>query len=146
MLEESEIATKTENQMDVDDQKTRKRLLGQLDDEDDDLDDDMDIVNDDEKNIIHNPINNLGPDYSERHLFAAGMADGEVLLWDTHRNKAPVMSLKGHEARVNRLAFHPCGHLVASTSNDETWRLWDIETGTELLTQEGHSEREGKLE
>lgn len=37
------------------------------------------------------------------------------------------------------MAFHPSGSYVASASFDETWRLWDAETGAELLLQEGHS-------
>lgn len=29
--------------------------------------------------------------------------------------------------------------LVASTSHDDTWRLWDIEKQEEILLQEGHN-------
>lgn len=47
--------------------------------------------------------------------------------------------MKGHEARVCRVAFHPMGDYVASASFDGTWRLWDVERGAELLLQEGHS-------
>lgn len=41
--------------------------------------------------------------------------------------------------RVARLAFHPSGRYVGTASFDTTWRLWDIDTQTELLLQEGHS-------
>ena len=52
---------------------------------------------------------------------------------------APAQTLEGHEMRVNRVAFHPhLNQFVASTSDDETWRLWDIERREELLLQEGH--------
>ncbi len=91
-----------------------------------------------------NPAIDLGANFSTHHLLAAGMADGAVLLWDTHRRTKPILQLNGHEARVNRLAFHPLGHLLATTSDDLTWRLWDVEAGKELLTQEGHSERKWK--
>ena len=37
------------------------------------------------------------------------------------------------------MAFHPCGDYVATASFDKTWRLWSVETGEELLCQEGHS-------
>lgn len=47
--------------------------------------------------------------------------------------------LKGHEARLSNVAFHPMGAHVATTSFDHTWRLWDVETGSELLLQDGHA-------
>jgi U4/U6 small nuclear ribonucleoprotein PRP4 len=48
-------------------------------------------------------------------------------------------TLKGHAARLCKVAFHPSGKYVGTTSFDHTWRLWDIETGgTELLLQDGH--------
>jgi len=47
--------------------------------------------------------------------------------------------LKGHEARLCNVAFHPMGDHVATTSFDHTWRLWDVETGAELLLQDGHA-------
>lgn len=31
------------------------------------------------------------------------------------------------------------GRHVGTASFDETWRLWDVETGSCLLEQEGHS-------
>jgi len=37
------------------------------------------------------------------------------------------------------MAFHPGGDYVATASFDRTWRLWSVETGDELLCQEGHS-------
>lgn len=45
----------------------------------------------------------------------------------------------GHEDRVNRVESHPSGRYLASTSHDETWRLWDVSVGQELLIQEGHA-------
>lgn len=47
--------------------------------------------------------------------------------------------LKGHEARLSNVAFHPMGAHVATTSFDHTWRLWDVETGAEVLLQDGHA-------
>lgn len=41
--------------------------------------------------------------------------------------------------RLARVAFHPAGAYLGTASFDKTWRLWDINTGTELLLQEGHS-------
>lgn len=52
---------------------------------------------------------------------------------------APLAVLSGHADRCCRLAWHPSGRLVASTSYDKTWRLWDVETQKELLKQQGHA-------
>jgi len=49
------------------------------------------------------------------------------------------VALTGHEDVVNNVDFHPTGKFLASTSNDKTWRLWDIERKSCLLTQEGHA-------
>eukprot|EP00891_Asterochloris_glomerata_P000483 jgi/Astpho2/483/e_gw1.00011.43.1_t len=48
-------------------------------------------------------------------------------------------TLTGHTLRLGRLAFHPMGQHLATASYDETWRLWDVETGQSLVEQEGHS-------
>ncbi|CAD7962445.1 unnamed protein product [Amoebophrya sp. A25] len=74
-----------------------------------------------------------------RQMLAAAMANGSVCVWNTEQ-ELPVCTLKGHEDRVNRVAFHPSGAgILASTSHDQTWRLWDVEKQTEILCQEGHS-------
>lgn len=85
--------------------------------------------------------------------FATGGADNKVNLWsidslsdpnslggkEPEANTTPLSTLSGHSLRVCRVAFHPSGRTLASASFDETWRLWDINTGSELLVQEGHS-------
>lgn len=35
--------------------------------------------------------------------------------------------------------MHPMGRHMGTASFDQTWRLWDLETGDCLLEQEGHS-------
>ncbi|KAF5387298.1 hypothetical protein D9757_005758 [Collybiopsis confluens] len=54
-------------------------------------------------------------------------------------SETPLATLKGHQDRVCRVAFHPSGDYVASASYDTSWRLWDVATSQELLLQEGHS-------
>jgi len=72
---------------------------------------------------------------------ATASSDGLVKLWslklDWQQQKSA--NFKGHEDRVNMVDFHPMGKVIASTSHDKTWRLWDIETKKEILLQEGHS-------
>jgi len=51
---------------------------------------------------------------------------------------SPLLTLSGHTDRCSRLAWHPSGRFLASTSFDRTWRLWDVEVGKELLKQPGH--------
>jgi len=46
--------------------------------------------------------------------------------------------LKGHQARLCKTTFHPGGRHVFTTSFDTTWRMWDVETTSELLLQDGH--------
>ncbi|OEH78778.1 u4 u6 small nuclear ribonucleoprotein [Cyclospora cayetanensis] len=80
----------------------------------------------------------------------SGSADATVCLWDLGRAakcglqgasaasaKLLVGKLTGHEERVNRVVFHPTGRSLATTSHDETWRLWDVETRQEILLQAG---------
>ncbi|VEU35636.1 unnamed protein product [Pseudo-nitzschia multistriata] len=47
--------------------------------------------------------------------------------------------LRGHANRLCKVAFHPMGDHLVTTSFDHTWRMWDAATGTELLLQDGHA-------
>lgn len=46
----------------------------------------------------------------------------------------------GHAGQVNQLAFHPDGKWLASTSEDKTIRLWNVETGAAGKVIRGHRE------
>lgn len=73
---------------------------------------------------------------------ATGSCDNSVKIWsfiEENFENQLCITLNGHEDRVNNIAFHPMGQYLASTSNDKTWRLWDIESKKEILLQEGHS-------
>ncbi|KAK6608467.1 WD repeat-containing protein [Botrytis cinerea] len=59
---------------------------------------------------------------------ASGGAEGKVHLWNLEQDTPSLPS-----------GIPPIGKYVASASEDTTWRLWDVETTTELLLQEGHS-------
>lgn len=42
--------------------------------------------------------------------------------------------LTGHSGAVTSVAFSPCGHLLASSSMDETIKLWAVQTGECIKT------------
>lgn len=55
-----------------------------------------------------------------------------VYLWDvTHRSFHDI--LKGHLKTIRTLAITPNGRMVASGSDDKTIRVWDVNTGVEML-------------
>jgi WD40 repeat protein/serine/threonine protein kinase len=58
---------------------------------------------------------------------------GLVLLWDVATRKV-VASLRGHTARVYRVAFSADGKLLASGGVDNTVCLWDLETREQLAS------------
>mmetsp|Transcript_18109 Transcript_18109/g.25521 ORF Transcript_18109/g.25521 Transcript_18109/m.25521 type:complete len:523 (-) Transcript_18109:59-1627(-) len=65
--------------------------------------------------------------------------DDDDLTEDQKYTMEEVAHLKGHQARLCSVAFHPMGKHVGTTSFDHTWRLWDIESGgSQLLLQDGH--------
>ena len=72
-------------------------------------------------------------------LLVSGGCDKKIFLWQVGESAGPVQALEGHELRINRVSTHPtCEQFVLSTSDDETWRMWDINKQEEILLQEGH--------
>jgi hypothetical protein len=51
----------------------------------------------------------------------------------------PLLTLRGHQGRIFRLAFSPNGDRLVSTSEDRTARVWNAATGQLVLTLEGHT-------
>jgi hypothetical protein len=49
--------------------------------------------------------------------------------------------LKGHTRRIFTAAFSPDGTRILTASDDGTARVWDPESGAEILTFKGHAER-----
>jgi WD40 repeat protein len=54
--------------------------------------------------------------------------------------KAELVVQTGHVDGVSSVAFSPDGMILASGSFDNTVKLWDVLTGTELCTLKGHSD------
>jgi WD40 repeat protein len=86
------------------------------------------------------------------HILAAGGEDGTVRVYDTSKHSAsPIMSLKGHTARVFSVIWSPLlHHRLASGSDDRSIRIWQItdeqlNSGNHIMVQKdslvlsGHS-------
>ncbi len=73
-------------------------------------------------------------------LFATGVSDGEVRLWQVANNKQ-IHICRGHTAWVWSVAFSPDSQTLASGSADFTVKIWDVDTGECLKTFEGHSNK-----
>jgi WD40 repeat protein len=67
-----------------------------------------------------------------RQLSGAAL-DSNIYVWEPPSER-PVKTLIGHENSASHVAFHPGGKLLASISWDGLVRLWNMETGRQLLS------------
>jgi WD40 repeat protein len=70
---------------------------------------------------------------SANGVFAAASWDGNIKVCDLNAKKE-VATLTGHKTGVIRLAFSSDGRTLASGSDDPAVKLWNLETGREILT------------
>ncbi|MEH2347171.1 MAG: caspase family protein [Nostoc sp.] len=78
-----------------------------------------------------------GLDFSKNgKILASGATDTMVKLWDVEqiqnmliqkKSPHPIVILKGHTTLVNRLEFSPNGQTIASSSDDQTVRIWNTQ-------------------
>ncbi|HEY9695857.1 MAG TPA: NB-ARC domain-containing protein [Trichocoleus sp.] len=80
----------------------------------------------------------LSAAFSPNGMLLATGIDSDVCLWQVAEGK-PLITLKGHTAWVQSIAFSPDGKLLASGSYDHTIRIWDVQTGQCLKTLRGHT-------
>ncbi|MEM7028677.1 MAG: WD40 repeat domain-containing protein [Chloroflexota bacterium] len=87
-----------------------------------------------------------------RHVLSAG-SDGLIQIWDTNTGEL-ISTLEGHEGDIFRAAWNSVSGLetsdgqqseargaqILSASSDGTARVWDVQSGENLLVLEGHSD------
>lgn len=69
---------------------------------------------------------------------AVGDEAGHVILWDIEEETA-VLTLVGHNGRINGLAFNHDGTMLATASNDSTVILWNTSNGDIIRTFAEHA-------
>jgi WD40 repeat protein len=62
-----------------------------------------------------------------------GPVKSTVRVWNLE-TRASVLALEGHKDSITRVAFCPSGKKLASSSLDNTLKLWDAATGKEAFT------------
>jgi WD40 repeat protein len=65
-------------------------------------------------------------------LLAVGSCDTNIYVYSFPGGKVQAV-LRGHEHMVTGVEFHPSGRLLASSSHDDTTRLWCFAPGGELV-------------
>ncbi len=74
--------------------------------------------------MLATSLNNEGAsDESRFNIILWEVPDGKLQFW-----------LKGHTDKINALTFTPNGKMLASGSDDDTIRIWDASTATEMLS------------
>ena len=71
-------------------------------------------------------------------LLATGGSDGALRLWCSVTGRQ-LQLLSGHTDRVTRLAWSPCGGLLASASLDGTARLWQLQDNADPHNSDSHA-------
>ena len=64
---------------------------------------------------------------------AVGTRQGPILVWDDFRKSTSRRTLRGHQRYVWDICFSPDDQRVASAACDGSVRLWNVNTGNELL-------------
>jgi WD40 repeat protein len=73
-----------------------------------------------------------------KDIIAVGLRSGDIVTLDGITG-TQVGVLSGHTSWARSLNFSPDGTLLVSGSNDETLKLWDVQTGGIVKTFHGHT-------
>lgn len=64
--------------------------------------------------------------------------EADAALLSSMRNGFPLQRFNGHDAEITSLDVSGDGRLLVTASNDNSVRLWDVETGQLIHIMEGH--------
>lgn len=89
------------------------------------------------KKFAHNKKAAFGVSWNRfiPNRFATGCDDGSMRIVDMSEGQGEdeIKILKGHSARVFNIVWHPHNKdIIASGSNDNTIRVWNVETETSI--------------
>ncbi|XP_073409646.1 coronin-7-like isoform X4 [Dendrobates tinctorius] len=94
------------------------------------------------------PVTDLTWDPFNHHRLVTGGEDGRIRVWEIppHGLKEvltePQNTLAVHNERIYTVRFHPCASdILASSSYDLTLRIWNLKTGKNILTLQGHDDQ-----
>lgn len=78
------------------------------------------------------PVKSVASSPDGKWVALATEGKGVISLWDG-KSGGELRELKGHEKAVNALAFSPDGRRLASGSDDNTVRLWNVDKQQQLF-------------
>lgn len=70
---------------------------------------------------------------SDSSMIAGGCKDGQLSVWNVQTGHLQ-SRMQGHQNWVSGLTFAHGGDLLASTAWDSTFRLWDVASGSQVLS------------
>ncbi|KAM8960400.1 coronin-7-like [Pelodytes ibericus] len=94
------------------------------------------------------PVTDLTWDPFNPHRLVTGGEDGRIRVWTipekglTETLTEPYKVLTGHNERVYTVRYHPTSSdILVSSSYDLTVRVWNVKSGQEVLTLQGHEDQ-----
>ncbi|XP_063791045.1 coronin-7 [Pseudophryne corroboree] len=94
------------------------------------------------------PVMDLTWDPFNPHRLAIGGEDGRIRVWTIPQDglketlTEPPLVLTAHNERIYTVRFHPCASdILVSSSYDLTVRVWNLKTGKDVITLQGHKDQ-----